>query len=272
MKDFNDKMVFLVGGSSGIGLSTAKLLAARGAGLVLFARNSERLEKAVAQAAACGISPGQTFSFMTMDASDPGEVKKVMTRAVAEFSAPDVLINSAGRAIPGYFADLTYERFEATMKTNLYGTWNTVSALVPHMKEKGGAIVNVSSVAGFVGVFGYTDYCASKFGVLGFSEALRSELKPLGISVFVLCPPDTDTPGLQEENKTKPVETQALSGNVKLMGPDDVAKALLKGMAKGQFLIIPGFDGRITHLAKRFLPGLVTGIMDRTIKKLHGKS
>ena len=56
------------------------------------------------------------------------------------------------------------------------------------------------------------------------------------------------------------------------MGPDDVAKALLKGMAKGQFLIIPGFDGRITHLAKRFLPGLVTGIMDRTLRNYMGKA
>ena len=66
-------------------------------------------------------------------------------------------------------------------------------------------------MAGFVGVFGYTDYCASKFAVVGLSEALRQELRPCGITVSVLCPPDTDTPGLANEDLTKPAETKAVS-------------------------------------------------------------
>ncbi len=103
--------------------------------------------------------------------------------------------NNNGRAYPRKFADVSCQQFDETMRINMYGIWNTCAALVPHMKEQGGAIVNISSIAGFVGVFGFTDYSASKFAVIGFSEALKSELKQFGITVQVLCPPDTDTPG-----------------------------------------------------------------------------
>ena len=103
------------------------------------------------------------------------------------------------------------------MKINLYGARNAIAALLPHMRNQGGHIVNVSSIAGLIGVFGYTDYCASKFGLIGFSEALRSELDSQGIMVSVLCPPDTDTPGLAEENLTKPPETLAVSESACVM-------------------------------------------------------
>jgi len=135
------------------------------------------------------------------------------------------------------------------------------------MKERGGYIVNVSSIVGFIGIFGYTDYAAAKFGVLGFSEALRSELKRYNIAVSVLCPPDTDTPGFAEENKTKPVETKAISASASLMKPADVAAALLKGMAKKEFIIIPNADGRFTYIMKRLLPGLVELVTDAQASK-----
>ena len=137
------------------------------------------------------------------------------------------------------------------------------------MKARGGGyIVNTSSMAGLIGVFGYTDYCASKFALVGFSEALRSELKPHGITVSVLCPPDTDTPGFATENQTKPEETRAISATAKVVSPDAVADELLRGMARERFLIIPGFDSRLGVLAKRFVPGVVQRVMDRTVAKV----
>jgi short-subunit dehydrogenase len=117
-------------------------------------------------------------------------------------------------------------------------------------------------------VFGYTDYCASKFAIVGFSEALRSELKPHGITVSVLCPPDTDTPGFETENLTKPEETRAISSTAKVLSPAAVADHLLRGMARAEFLIIPGFDSRLGVLAKRFVPGVVRWVMDRTVAKV----
>jgi NAD(P)-dependent dehydrogenase (short-subunit alcohol dehydrogenase family) len=269
MKDFAGKNVYITGGSSGIGLSTAKLLAAAGAHISVFARGRERLESASQEIRSLRRSENQGVSWTALDVSRKDQVDQVMATAVGEFGAPDLLINCAGRAYPRYFEDITYEQFDETMRTNFFGVWHTVSALVPHMKERGGHIVNVSSMSGFVGVFGYTDYAASKFAIIGFSEALRSELRRYGIRVSVLCPPDTDTPGFQVENRTKPEETQAVSAAARVMRPDDVAKGLIQGIRKGKFLIIPNFEGRMIYLVKRVFPSLLDRIMDRDIRKVH---
>ncbi|MEW5723543.1 MAG: SDR family oxidoreductase [Thermodesulfobacteriota bacterium] len=271
MKNFNGKKAYIVGGSSGIGLAAAGLLAAQGADVVIFARGRERLEKALASISATRMREDQRFSAKRLDVSRHEETFFVLSETAAEFGPPDLLVNSAGRALPRRFEDVTYAQFKETLEINLGGVWNAVAALLPHLKETGGHIVNVSSVAGFIGVFGYTDYCASKFGVIGFSEALRSELKPLGINVSVLCPPDTDTPGFEQENRTKPEETRAVSGRVKLKTPEQVARAMLEGVRRNRFMIIPGFDARLTFIAKRLFPGLVSLVMDRTIRKARQK-
>jgi len=270
MKDFNDEIVYIVGGSMGIGLAAAKLFAARGAHVCIFARNPERLKDAHERVAGRAKSPGQRFASYSMDAADHKQVDRVMKRALVEFGTPAVLFNCAGQATPRRFEEVTYEQFDETMKINLYGTRNTIAALLPAMKEKRcGAIVNTSSIAGYVGVFGYTDYNASKFAVLGFSEALRSELIEYGIELFVLCPPDTDTPGLVVENRTRPPETKALGAKAKLMSPDAVAAAMIRGMEKGKFIILPGFDGKLTVLAQRLIPGIVRLVVDGTVRKVQ---
>lgn len=266
MKEFKEKKIYITGGSSGIGLAVAKLLAQKGASVAIFARRQQILESAVREIGMCGTADEQRFYYAVMDVSQHEEVNDVLQNAVKDFGVPDVLVNCAGRALPCYCEDVTYEQFDRTIKVDLYGTWNVCSFLLPLMKKKGGYIVNVSSIAGFVGVFGYTDYAAAKFGVLGFSEVLRSELKPCGVTVSVLCPPDTDTPGFAEENKTKPPETRAISAAAKIMKPEDVASALLRGMAAGQFIIIPGADGKFTWIMKRLFPWLVDMVMDSQIR------
>ena len=262
MKEYKDKVVYITGGSSGIGLAFAKLMAAKGANVIIFARRQQMLDAALKEVCDAGSAGGQKHACLSLDVANREQVKSVLAGAVATYGVPDVLVNCAGRAIPHYFEDISYEQFDETLKVDLYGTWNTTSVLVPLMKERGGYIVNVSSIVGFIGIFGYTDYAAAKFGVLGFSEALRSELKRYNIAVSVLCPPDTDTPGFAEENKTKPVETRAISASASLMKPAEVAGALLKGMAKKEFIIIPNADGRFTYIMKRLLPGLVELVID----------
>jgi short-subunit dehydrogenase len=191
-----------------------------------------------------------------------------MEEAVQEFGPPDILINSAGRAYPDYFDNISYEQFDETMKVHIYGIWNTVSALLPHMKDRGGYIVNVSSVVGFMGVFGYSDYAASKFAIIGLTETLKSELRRYNIGVSILCPPDTDTPGFEVENRNKPPETQAVSESGGLMEPEQVAEALLKGMRKGKFFIGPG-SAKMVYRLKRFFPWLVEMVMERDIRKVQ---
>jgi 3-dehydrosphinganine reductase len=266
LADFDGAQVYIVGGSLGIGLAVAERVAALGADVILFARRREPLEQAAAAVRAACRRPTQSVVWRQLDVADHDQVAATMSTLVAERGAPDVLINCAGRAYPRRFEDVTYAQFAETMLVNLHGCWNTIQALLPHMKAKQrGYIVNTSSIAGLIGVFGYTDYCASKFALVGFSEALRGELKPHGITVSVLCPPDTETPGFATENLTKPEETRAISASAKVMSPEAVADALLRGMARRRFLIIPGFDSRLGVLAKRFVPGVVHWVMDRTV-------
>lgn len=272
MKEFNGKTAFIPGGSSGIGLSTAKLLASEGAHVVIFARNMTRLEEATAGIKQNRKSDTQRIGFMALDVSDNAAVKSTLTRAVSDFGTPDLLINCAGRAYPRNFEDISFAQFDETMRINMYGIWNTCSVLIPFMKKRGGVIVNTSSMCGFLGVFGYTDYCASKFAIIGFSEALKSELKQFKITVQVLCPPDTDTPGFMEENRTKPEETKEISASAKLVSPADVALVLLHDIGTGKFMIIPNLDGKFTFIMKRLFPKLTEFVMDPSINKVQKKN
>ena len=124
-----------------------------------------------------------------------------MNTALIEFGAPDILVSNAGIPCAGYFEDISFEFFDATMKTNVYGARNIVAALLPHMKNRDCQIVIVSSGAGLMGLFGYTGYGTSKFALVGFAESLRSELNRYNIAVSLVCPPEVDTPGLAMETK-----------------------------------------------------------------------
>jgi NAD(P)-dependent dehydrogenase (short-subunit alcohol dehydrogenase family) len=265
--DVDRKRVLVVGGSTGIGLAVAQRLTALGAHTTVLARRRAALERALAALECVRRHPAQRLGFAEIDVRDPGVVGRVLGGLVASDGAPDVLVNCAGRAYPRRFEEIGYEQLMDTLQTNLVGCWNTVAAVVPAMKERGGYIVNTASLAGLIGVYGYTDYCASKFGLIGFSEALRSELKPFGIMVSVLCPPDTDTPGFATENTTKPPETHAVSAGTTLLTPDQVAAALLAGMARRMPVIVPGLEGRVSALAKRWWPGLVERVMDRAVAR-----
>ena len=144
MKDFKNKIVYITGGSQGIGLASAKLFAARGAHVIIFARRQGALEDALKQIATGRITDQQKFSCMPLDVSRREDVEATMFRAVKDFGVPDVLLNCAGYAHPRYFEDISYAQFDEIMHVDLYGTWNTVSTLAPLMKERGGYIVNTS--------------------------------------------------------------------------------------------------------------------------------
>ena len=270
VRDFDGKNVYIVGGSSGIGLATAELLAQEGSSVIIFARGMRRLEEALEKISARRKREGQRLALKQLDITVHEEVAGIMTEAVEEFGPPDILINSAGRALPEYFENVSYEQFDESMRLHAYGNWDVIKALLPELKKRDGYIVNVCSVVGFIGVFGYTDYCASKFALFGLTEALKSELKPDRIGVSILCPPDTDTPGFEVENRNKPPETQAVSEGAGLMEPEEVARALIKGMRKGKFFIGPG-SARSLYLLKRYMPFVVNLVMDREIRKVRKK-
>ncbi|MFN8276511.1 MAG: SDR family oxidoreductase [Chitinophagales bacterium] len=256
------KVVYIVGGTSGIGLAIARELAARGMRICIFGRRTDWLQQAITDVSTKGFCTG-----FTADATNRAALNEAFQQAIAAVGIPDVLINCAGRAIPMHFSEISDSQMQQTFSLNFQTAWNACQLLVPVMKESGGVIVNTSSVGGLIGVFGYTDYSASKFALIGFSEALRQEVAANNIRVQVLCPPDTQTPGFEEENKTKPVETAAISAGAKLVQPEIVAREFANALGGKKFLIIPGFDSKLSWLMKRFAPWLVDGIIKRAISQ-----
>jgi len=269
MRSFDGRLAYIFGGSMGIGLAVAGRFASLGAHVVVFSRRRAALESAAAQIAQRRRGPNQRVTWRCLDVTDGPQVSSVLEATVAELGPPDVLVNCAGRALPGYFERIDTAQLDATLRLNLHGCWHTVQALLPHMRKRGGYIVNTASLAGLIGVFGYADYCASKFALVGLSEVLRAELAADGIDVSVLCPPDVDTPGFAEENRQKPPETAAVSADASLLSADAVADALVAGMARRHFLIIPGREARLSHLLKRFAPRVVIWVMDRRVRAVR---
>lgn len=149
MSNFTDKTAYITGGSSGIGLAICKLLAAKGASVAIFARRPDVLELAVKEISARKLNDSQRFLARQLDVASRDDCERVLPSVVAEIGAPDILINSAGLGHPAVFENIDYATFDKVVKINVHGTWNTMSILVPYMKEKGGYIVNVSSVAGY---------------------------------------------------------------------------------------------------------------------------
>jgi 3-dehydrosphinganine reductase len=273
---WNKKVILVTGGSSGIGLAAAKQLAAAGAHVWLTARRRELLESALKEVQAARHDPSQLCGIAPADVADSAAAAGVVEEVTKSAGVPDVVFNSAGITQPGYVQDLSLDVFERLMRVNYFGTVYVTAAVLPAMLKRGsGHIINISSMAGYLGVFGYSAYGASKYAVAGYSEVLRAEMKPHGIRVSVAFPPDTDTPQLAYEEPFKPAETKAISGNAKALSADTVAKAILRQAEKGAFMIFPGTDSRLFYLMSSKLPkSLVFTVLDMMAgsgKKKQGK-
>ena len=266
MAFYSDKVVYIFGGSSGIGLASACQLTTLGAQVHLFARRERNLAAACKQ---IDQHNRKTTAYSCADVQDEQQTRDAVEQAVAATGEPHIVINCAGAARPNYFENISAEQFKHTLILNVLGARNIASACLPYLKQTQGQLINTSSIAGFIGVFGYTDYCASKFAVVGFSEALQQEVKQYGVSISVLYPPDTLTEGFAEEEKTKPPETRAISAGNKPMSPAQVAQALVKALPKRRFHILPGLDNRLAHVLKRWCPWLVSWVMDRAVRKVQ---
>ncbi len=258
----------VTGGSSGIGLATAELLASKGADVGLVARDPERLERAKATVLKARRSEQQVVWTASCDVSDFEVIHAVVDRFEDEVGPCSLLVNSAGIFLPAYFETMPIEWFGEHLDIDVLGVIYACRAVVARMSARGtGHIVNVSSMAGVIGIFGYTAYSTAKYAVMGFSEVLRSEMKPLGIGVTVVCPPDVDTPGLATERSLRPAETDQVCGNVGAIAAAAVAEALVKGVERNRYLVIPGLSSKLYYLLKRLWPGLFFRITDREVRK-----
>jgi 3-dehydrosphinganine reductase len=232
------------------------------------AREPERLARAAKRVRAACKSSEQHVWTATCDVTDFEAVHAMLDRFEDEVGECDLLVNSAGIFLPAYFETMPMEWFSEHLDVDVLGIIYSCRAVVPRMSARGrGHIVNVSSMAGFMGFFGYTAYSTAKYAVMGFSESLRAEMKPLGIGVTVVCPPDVDTPGLAVERSLRPAELERVLGSHAAIQPSAVAAALVRGVERGKYLVIPGLTGKLYHFLKGVWPGLFFMITDADVRK-----
>lgn len=182
---FRGQVALITGASAGIGRALALQLAAQGASVGLAARRAERLEQVAAECRALG---GEALILPT-DVTDEAQCRAAVEKIVAHFGQLDMLINNAGLAVVAPLSEHPDLRlFRHTMEVNFHGTVSCTYHALPHLVASHGRIVGISSMAGKAALPYNTPYCASKYALHGFYDALRMELAPQGVSVTVVCP------------------------------------------------------------------------------------
>ena len=262
--DFADAHVLVTGGSSGIGRAFVRRVADRGARVSVLALADDDL--AATEAELQGRGTGHLVE--GVDVTDRPAVERAVARATADLGPCDVLLTCAGIAHPGYFEKLDDEIFRRTMEVDYFGTLHALRSVVPSMMERrSGSAVGISSAAGLVGIFGYTPYAPAKFAVRGLLEALRCELAPYDVHVGCVCPADTETPQLVYENRFKPAETRAISGQIRPMTAERVAAAIVRGIERRDFLIMADWQTRLLARTAGLARGTFQASFDRRVRK-----
>jgi NAD(P)-dependent dehydrogenase (short-subunit alcohol dehydrogenase family) len=174
---------FVTGASKGLGLALVKKLIAAGHSVAATSRNAEELAKAAA-------ATPDRFMALNMDLSNEKNIAQAIQQTVDSFGKIDVVVNNAGYGLVGGLEELSDAETRANFETNVFGSLNVIRQVLPQLrKQKSGHILNVASIGGFIGSFpGFGIYCATKFAMHGFSEALAVEVKPFGIQVTIVSP------------------------------------------------------------------------------------
>ncbi|CAH2284145.1 3-ketodihydrosphingosine reductase [Pelobates cultripes] len=238
-------LITVTGGSSGIGKCIAIECFKQGAFITLVARDEAKLVQAKKEIEKHSVNDKQVVLCISVDVSkEYRQVENVIKQAQEKLGPVDMLVNCAGTSLSGKFEEIEIDRFARLMEVNYLGSVYPSRAVISTMKERRmGRIVFISSQAGQLGLFGYTAYSPTKFALRGLAESLQMEVKPYNVYVTVAYPPDTDTPGFTEENKSKPLETKLISETSSLCQADQVARVIVKDAVQGNFNSSVGSDG-----------------------------
>lgn len=250
----------ITGGASGFGREFARRLATRGERLVLWGRTQDTLTQVAAEL------EGDVYTDV-VDVRDAAAVAAAAERAREAVGPLAHVVNSAGVLRAGPAEDMSPADYQLMMDTNFHGTVNVTQALLPHLEEAAarggrGTLLLVSSVSGLRGFPQLAGYCASKFAVVGFAEALRVELRDRPLNVQVLCPPPGDTPMVRSLASVPPVYKLS-----RMFTAEEVVASALKGLERDQDLLLVDLGSRVTRRLNQLAPG----ILDRVFH-LVGKS
>lgn len=255
--------VLITGASAGIGRAAALAFAKEGARLLLAARRRERLEEVAAAAHALGAEA----IVAETDVADRRQVESAVHRAVAAFGRLDILINNAGIGYFGLLEETPVEEIETLWAVNMMGTFYATQAAIPLMRKQGaGHIINIASVAGKRGTPGSSVYCATKFAMVGMSEALRVELHGSGIEVSVICPIGTATE-FREASAARSKRDHPIMGPMQTS--EEVASAIVRCARKPRPEVIVYPPARLLVLINALSPRLADRIILGFRRKLE---
>jgi NAD(P)-dependent dehydrogenase (short-subunit alcohol dehydrogenase family) len=237
-----DNVVIVTGASKGIGRATSLALAREGAHVLAVARSAALLDEL---AVLSSDVPGEVIA-APADVAQREQVEEVVKQALNRYGKVDILVNNAGVEWVKPIEDVTDDEYSATLDVNLKGTFLFCRAVIPTMKmQKYGLIINISSTGGLRGFGGDAVYSASKFGVIGFTEALDEELRPFGIRVSYIAPGATNTE-LGVDHWSPPDDPY----RPYYLQPEDVARAIVfvasqpPHVAVAQMLVLPTIEPR----------------------------
>lgn len=260
-----NNIVLVTGGSSGLGFGLARDLLKRGAGVILLARNLEKLEKA--RETLHGEFRDRLIDTVSVDVTDADAVATALPAVIEKHPSLDMVINNAGIMREGYFESLDIPAFQTVMNANFFGCIYVTRTVLPYLKASRGRLVNIASVAGLTGVFGYTPYCSAKHALVGLTESLRYELKPQGITVHLVCPPEFDSPMVDDLDAYRTPENRAHTLMIPKLPLDVVVKDTMKGIEKNRFRIIPGFQTRLMVFGMQHFPAISRRMADLKIRR-----
>lgn len=263
--------VIITGGSSGIGLDLAKHYAQAGFHVGILARNQQRIDEALSSINLLKKNSVQKIMGFSVDVGNAQQLTATVDAVKQEFVCPDILILSAGIVQSIEFMQQSDEDFANIMHTNVMGSRAVANAFLPDMvANQKGQLCFVSSLGGLIATYGYSAYSASKFAVIGMAGALRQELHKHKVGVSVLCPPEVDTPMVVAESAHILKETRFVKDIGGTLNVKTVTKATVKGIAKNQFIIVPGIMAKISYAQARFMPR-VFGYFMQVLVNISGK-
>ena len=258
MRQFKNKICVITGAGSGIGAACARAMAAEGAIVIGADLRMEMLEKVAAQVT----EAGGTMEAHQLDVADRDAVFALAAKVEKTHGAADLVLNNAGVAHGAPVAEMTMDNFQWVMDIDFWGVVHGTQAFLPAMIARGsGHIANVSSIFGLIGVPTQSAYNAAKFGVLGFGEALRHEVKEHGIGVSTIHPGGINTnivrhARFQQGPEMEAEREEAIQrfAQFTMTQPEGAAKTIIKGIKRNKARILIGPDAHLVDWVRRLFP------------------